>query len=139
MGDAPRNLADQIVPTIDVTEFYLLNRETLADTTSEATVGTRGRWLVPPGELWYVHSWAAYSTILVAGNTFRMSMGFGLNNVYFPGGAHSVTGGPGEVVSCFLKDPIWIGPGTFAAYLIEEITGPAINVLHQITFSRLKI
>lgn len=62
MGDVPRELVPQVMSSIDVTELLLLNRETLDGSgvfiTAQGALDIGTEFIVPPGELWYVHDFS---------------------------------------------------------------------------------
>lgn len=137
MGEAPRELAEAIAPTIDVTQFLLLNRETIAGNFFPGAVGIIASPTVPAGELWYIHQHSAYG-INGAGAAIRISLGIDFQ------GEWAVTSRPGsaaanEWATTTLERPMWLGPGTSLGVAIEAITGAATNLRTSVTFTRLRI
>jgi|NOAtaT_7_FD_contig_51_2407701_length_933_multi_3_in_0_out_0_1 hypothetical protein len=75
MGAVPNDLSNTVVPTIDITEFALVNRETVGF--GNVAVNAVGNWAlgstatVPPGEMWYVHSFTLTVNTVGAGFNVR--------------------------------------------------------------------
>lgn len=146
MGEAPRQLADVIAPSIDVTQFLLLNREAIYGSVSAAAIGsfvaTGNPHLVPAGELWYVHSWSVSATVF-AGDTGRIAP-----QVNFLG-QQIVNGRPSTdqavlavntAISCFTESPFWAGPGSELGCLVERWSGAAgLGLGMRAIISRLRI
>lgn len=59
-GEAPKEMGNQVVPTIDVTKLYLLNehRQTFGSTATP-TNGYNSLITVPAGEVWNIRAMAA--------------------------------------------------------------------------------
>jgi hypothetical protein len=65
LGESPRELADQVVGTVDLTQMYLLNdREFATGTNAAPAVGGNvfTQLIVPTGEVWYVHMYGIDTT-----------------------------------------------------------------------------
>lgn len=77
MGGVPREVVPTITPGVDITQFLLLNRATVTDTSTFNAVGgfTFTNLQVPPGELWYIHWAAAATTTMGAGESCRIQVG----------------------------------------------------------------
>ena len=76
LGAVPRLLETSIQCGIDVTELLLIRRESVIHTEAFPAVTNRIMFRVPPGELWYIHSYGARSDSLAAGDRFAMGMGY---------------------------------------------------------------
>lgn len=121
MGEAPRELAQSIAPTIDVTEFLLLNRQTEKTSGTATAVGFVSGPTVPAGELWYLHAFSVICGPLAATERIRFTVGAIIDNEFFAFGAHSITANTtGDRASSFINRPIWVGPGVTLAVFVES-------------------
>jgi hypothetical protein len=146
MGEAPRELADSIAPTIDITQFLLLNRESIFGTVSASAIGsyvaTGNVHRVPPGELWYVHAFSVGVTVF-AGDTARIVTAFSdQGQVISSGLPNGLAAAAGANQSLHVRQdaPAWIGPGVELACIVEAYTGAAgLGLGLRASITRLKI
>lgn len=142
MGMVPKDLADQIVSTIDVTQFLLLNREAVQGSVTVTGTGFAFGFIVPVGELWYVHSFTALSPAIAAGDRLRMSVGIALNGGYFQQSESSPTINTlNDRVGVGIRNPVWIGPGTGLGTFIEAYTsgGGGFSFAFSAAITRLRV
>jgi hypothetical protein len=67
MGGVPRELSGVVAPSLDMTEFVMLNRESLLPGTVTATAtGFRNIIEVPAGQTWVIHGYSVDCYELVA-------------------------------------------------------------------------
>lgn len=143
MGDVPREVSAQVVTTIDISQFLLLNRETTFSTPipTGGAPGWKGigNVRVPPGELWYVHELGLEGTV-GAGITGKVAVGYAEND-----GAPVVVGdiqsaGAGEIIaSSRTADPFWAVPGATFPYLCLASAGGSFNCSLTLIVTRLRI
>lgn len=146
MGEAPRDLSGVIAPTIDITQFLLLNRETIFGTVAASAIGsfaaTGNVHRVPPGELWYVHAFAVSVTVF-AGDTARIVPGFSDQGQVFGRGLPSsvpAAAGANQTLHVYQDGSAWIGPGVELVAIVEAYTGVAgLGLGLRASISRLKI
>lgn len=140
MGGVPRFVPDQIVPGIDVTQFLLLNRETVQGTVTFNSLSSDSpaATVVPAGELWYVHSAQAQSAVLAAGETIQLVCGLGT------GAASIAQSDPqrataGHRCAAWLSG-YWLPPGgSVVARTMEITTAGSITVTVTGWITRLRI
>lgn len=139
MGEAPRELSEIIAPSIDVTQFLLLNRETIFENFIISAVATVASPTIPPGELWYIHQWSVDADVN-ATNAISLCVGFFQGNRFFAAGVPSpIRSGTGDLVSAYMDGPKWLGPGVSLAFQVQHWAGPATNLRAQLSISRLRI
>lgn len=142
MGEAPRNLADTIAPTIDVTQFLLLNRETELLAANISGTGGALAFTVPPGELWYIHSLSATVSGLLATDRLQFSPGIFLSGLFFQLGETSpLFTNTGSRASCGIRNPVWAGPGTILGVWVNDYASTAggHSTNYQAAVSKLRI
>lgn len=140
MGEAPRELAAVIAPSIDVTQFLLLNRETVVVAGTATAIGFVQGPEVPAGELWYLHSFTTYCVPLIAGEKIRFTCGVLYQGGFTALGPHSANPTSGERASATCFQSSWIGPGAKLAAFVEAYTSAGgIGLNLETTISRLRI
>jgi len=140
MGEAPKELAGTIAPTIDVTEFLLLNRETLSATPTTTGVTILTVFTVPAGELWYVHAYSGRNNALGAGDAIRFNVGITTQGFFVSLSDSSFTATiAGELGTSGVSRPFWAGPGTSLSILVERFAGVSIGMNVAASISRLRI
>jgi hypothetical protein len=146
MGEAPRDLAGVIAPTIDITQFLLLNRESIFGSVSVSSIGAAvvagSVFKVPAGELWYVHAFSV-STTVFAGDTGRVATAFiDQGQVILNGLPQQLAAAVAvnQSIGSFQSSPGWIGPGVELACLVEAFTGVSgFGIGFRASISRLRI
>lgn len=139
-GAVPRFMPDSVQAGIDVTQFLLLNRETVSGTltfnalTSDSPAAT----VVPPGELWYVHAAQAQSAALAVGETIQLVIGF------TTGPASIAQSDPqrataGNRCAAWLSDYWLPAGGSIAARTMEITTAATITVTVTAWVTKLRI
>lgn len=140
MGEAPRDLSGTIAPTIDITQFLLLNRELVVENWLAGIPGNLTGPTVPPGELWYVHSFSVNSRVLVGVEELRISPMFNFQGRNITMGMHSANALSNGIATAYMERPSWIGAGTALGLTVERIaTGGVIDVFAQAVISRLRV
>lgn len=141
MGAVPSDLSGTVAPSLDMTPFLLLNRETFREVVSVNGTGhyyASNTMVVPPGELWFVHSYSVWSQIPAAG-TIQMKPLFAenVNNPQTIGNA--LSGTANHLVQVEMMNTRWAVPGTqFGLMVVDQTFGPW-NVACSITITRLRI
>lgn len=141
-GKVPDVLLDQIVPTFDIAQLCLLNRELIigSNNTSPGTGGlifTGSR--VPPGELWYVWS-AGVRSATLAGESLRLSGCFEQNGALLPAGPRGEIGGAAaEQLGLAIGANFWLGSGSGLGVVVEKETGLAKSLNWYAVIVRLRI
>ena len=144
MGGVPRALLSDLQAGIDITQFLLLDRETLVMSPVPA-VGATGAavaYTVPPGELWYVHEYGIRSVPLLAGErlglcTMTQAVNSGVATV---NGTPNIVGSTGDVVACHIRDSFWLNAGGTLAYQCVAFTSAGtIGISPTAVISRLRI
>lgn len=142
MGESPRSLNPEIVATLDITEFLLLNRESIIpSTTTATTTGFRGLVSVPAGELWYIHGYSVQTYELVASVTAT------LRTAYTEAAqVHIGLGGPVSVAAAsdnrlaMTASPFWAPAGATLGVWVETIAGAGTLACQAaVVISRLRI
>lgn len=141
-GAVPRFVPADIQACIDVTQFLLLNRESVFGVSAATTVSTLTptETTVPAGELWYVHASQASCPALPAAETIRLAVAYSL-----------ATGGTAVNVSGFQEATAghrampqaggyWVpAGGGIAARVMQITTAGSINVTVTAIITRLRI
>jgi hypothetical protein len=128
MGAVPNDLSNVVVPTIDITEFALVNRETVGF--GSVAVNAVGNWAlgsnatVPPGEMWYVHSFTLTNNTLGAGAAIRYRPVVWEAGTPFVRGPQ-VSAGVGESATVGTDRMFLVTAGQQMQVWIEGITGNA--------------
>ena len=140
MGGVPRFVPEQIQTGIDITQFMLLNRESVQGTVAfnAITSGTPAETLVPAGELWYVHAAQAQSATLAAGETIQLVVGLATGAISIAqSDPQSATAG--ERCAAYLRD-YWLPPGgALTARTMGITTAGTITVTVSGWITRLRI
>jgi hypothetical protein len=144
MGDVPRLVADQCATVTDITQFLLLNRETIFSTPI-ATGGAPG-WRgvgtlrVPAGELWYIHELGLESGVLGAGVAGRVCLGYAENDGAPVAVSEAQAAAAGEAIAIGRTiDPFWAVPGATFPFFVKANTGGSFNCTLTLLFTRLRI
>lgn len=139
MGGVPREVVSTIAPGIDITQFLLLNRETVSENLASGAVLTSVLgFTVPPGELWYVHAFSVMSSVLGAGDSIGFALGSvnGSTNVTISDTVRSAT--TGHRVTTFARD-YWAPPGAGFSCRLTEISGAGVTLQFHAQITRLRI
>lgn len=144
LGAVPRFLETTIQSGIDVTDLLLVRRESIGDTKAYTTTNSQIFFQVPPGELWYVHSFGARSNAIGAADTFAMGMGYqAIATTFFvPVGEVSRATNPNERCMAVMNSaPFWAGPG--AALLVQctdfNVAAGTLDVIASVTRTVLRV
>lgn len=142
MGAAPRNLSGEIVSTIDITEFLLVNREAvLPNTGSASTTGFHALVTVPHSELWRIHGYSVQTYDLGGPTTGT------LRTAYIEqGGVHIGLGqtvtitAPSDNRLAMTQSPFWAVPGSRLGVWVESIAGGgSLAIQAAVVISRVRI
>lgn len=142
MGQAPNLMNNQIVPTFDIEQLLLLNRELLtgSNNTSPGIGGlifTGSR--VPPGELWYVWS-AGVRSATLAGETLGIAGCYEQGGALLPAGPRGEIGGAAaQQIGLSIGQGFWLGPGAGLGVVVEKETGLAKSLNWYAVIVRLRI
>jgi hypothetical protein len=141
-GSAPNLMSNQIVPTFDIKELLLLNRELLLGS-NNTTPGLGGlifnQSIVPPGELWYVWS-AGIRSGTLAGESLRINGAYTQSGALLPAGDSRSCGGvAAEQLGLPIGQNFWLGPGAGIGAIVEEETGLAKTLTWFMVIVRLRI
>jgi len=141
-GNAPPSLAEQIIPTLDLRELFLLNRPevitgSIANVNAIGDVTTPTQFQVPVGELWYVWS-LTVNALTLAGQTLSYAPA-----LYFLGNSQTVgeyvTSGPGESWKTLIKAPFWARSQSRLLIHVSRITGgPVVTTDLNAVVTRLR-
>lgn len=141
MGAVPADLAEQVVATIDITEFALTNRESLnlgnatANLVANWALGTQAT--VPAGEMWYVHSFSLLTDTLGAGEAIEIKPVVYDSALIFGRGARA-SGTAGHAIMAFTDRMFLATPGQSLQVLVESITG-TVQISGFALITRLRI
>jgi len=139
MGEVPRNLADTIAPTIDVTEFLLVNRETVTASLSLSSLNSAGLIPIPAGELWYVHQWSVSTDAMAAGETVEFSCGVIQDGTYVATARPNGQTTNGFRSECVSMNPFWAIAGSELSVRCNGITGGgSVNFIGAAFISRFR-
>lgn len=140
MGGVPREVVSTITPGVDITQFLLLNRQQVNETSTFNGVGgfTFANLVVPPGELWYVH-WANASTsTLGAGEACRIEVAIEQLGIRLNVG-DPMSAVAGERAVSFSRD-FWLPAGGGILLRCSSfVAGGAINCSAGAIITRLRI
>lgn len=141
-GATPRFCEETIAPGIDVTQFLLLNRESIASpliNVSTLTSATSTETTVPPGELWYVHWQTVQSSGLAAGETIGLQPGYQWQGIFFATG-DTVRATAGHRASVAAWEGYWAPAGSEIGLRTNEITTTgSIGCAIGLNITRLRI
>lgn len=141
-GAAPNLMSNQIVPTFDIKELLLLNRELLTGSNSTSP-GIGGliftQSIVPAGELWYVWS-AGIRAATLAGESLRINGAYTQGGALLPAGDSRRCGGvAAEQLGLPIGQGFWLGPGAGIGCVVEEETGLTKSLNWYMVIVRLRI
>jgi len=142
MGKSPNLMSNQIVPTFDIKELLLLNRELLTGS-NNTSPGIGGliftNSIVPPGELWYVWS-AGIRAATLAGESLRINGAYTQGGALLPAGDSRRCGGvAAEQLGLPIGQGFWLGPGAGLGCVVEEETGLSKSLNWYMVIVRLRI
>lgn len=135
-------MSNQIVPTFDIKELLLLNRELLTGSNSTSP-GIGGliftQSIVPAGELWYVWS-AGIRAATLAGESLRINGAYTQGGALLPAGDSRRCGGvAAEQLGLPIGQGFWLGPGAGIGCVVEEETGLTKSLNWYMVIVRLRI
>ena len=141
MGQAPNLMNNQIVPTFDIEQLLLLNRELLLGS-NNTSPGIGGiiftNSVVPPGELWYVWS-AGIRSATLAGESLRINGAYTQQGALLPAGDSRQCGGAvAEQLGLPIGQGFWLGPGAGIGCIVEAETGLAKTLTWYMVIVRLR-
>ena len=140
-GRGPQALLEDISPTLELMQMFVANRvERLEAGPTAVVAGGMNAFAVPAGELWYVTTLAARLTAVVPGaGSLRAAPGYGpLANVVLAPFAGLSAFTTGETAQWGAPLGLWVSSGGVLGSYVAQVTG-AMNVVHTVTFLRLKI
>ncbi len=139
MGGVPREVTPVIAPGIDVTQFLLLNRESVQGTVTALAISgyTPAETIVPAGELWHVHVASVTCATLPPGDSISFTVGYTA-----PSGPQTisdvVTATTGRIAA-YQRD-FWVPSGAGVGVRIMNIvTAAGITVNVNCIITRLRI
>jgi hypothetical protein len=142
-GQTPSFLAEQIVPTVDVGDLYLLNgRESIqaAVVAGALGFGTFPDLNVPPGEIWWVWAYSVTSAApLGAGQSCHAKATVRLGQINAQAFSPRVSATVGEVFSTEAAKRFYVGAGGGFGYVLESVVAGPISIGAVVTFTRLQI
>ena len=126
MGAVPRELQSQIVATIDLKDFLLLDQEREPQQNRDfSAIGNQLYFTVPPGELWYVHAFGVRSATLLAGETIGIGIGIQLiPGAEFVPYSRAVTETAGGMAMVSIDAALWLPPGASIGIQCVRIVTP---------------
>jgi len=142
-GLVATRLSDELVPTAEVAELYLLNgRTSIVSAAIAAVLGGIAfvDLIVPGGELWYVWSFHVGSSVapLGAGTELELRTNYSLAVNRFVPGPSSGRKVAGQACIAEAVRGFWMPPGAqFGAYC-ETVVG-APNVVGVVTYTPLRV
>jgi hypothetical protein len=142
MGAVPRDIVPTVQGGVDLTQFFLVDRENSVGTNSFAAVGNHQFFVVPPGELWYIHAFGARSDGLTVGQ--RIGIGCGQQSIagsaFVPMGDVARGSNTDERAMCTVTSPgFWMNPGSALLIQVTDIAAGPIVVSATVVFSRLRV
>lgn len=142
MGAVPRDIIPTVQAGIDLTQFFLVDRESDAGSHSFAAVGNHQFFTVPAGELWFIHAFGARSDALTAGQ--RIGIGCGIQAIagsnFVPIGEVSRGTQTGERAMCSASNPgFWMNPGSTLMIQVTDLAAGPVVVTSTVVFSRLRV
>ena len=144
-GGVPSDLGAQVLASIDVTQFLMLNRETIYSTpvASGGTVGWKSfrsaGMSVPPGEIWYVHEFSIEAS-LGAGISAHIQPGYAESDSSYTVIGLSQNATAGELLGVYASDPDrWAVPGGFFLAYVRSNTGGSFNMTATAIITRIKV
>lgn len=142
MGGVPAELLAQVQPGVDLTDFFTVDREGLAQANTYSAVGNNLGFTVPPGELWRVHAFGFRSGPLGAGERIGVGTGFTpqLTGVFVPTSDPVITTQVGSICMGTAQGPIWLGAGGALLVQVTDITtSSSITVTTTAVITRLRV
>ncbi len=143
MGAVPAELAQTVAPTIDITEFALTNREAIytgvVSASGVGNVSFGDPVTVPPGELWYVHSWTISSSVLAAGQSLEMKPIYWESNFTIFGRGARASGTAGDSIVAFTDRMFLATPGSQLQVYVERIAAGPIGLAGSALITRLRV
>lgn len=130
-GDNPSILTDSVIPTVDLTPMYLINRwEYINVTTAVAgaigvvTAATPTDLQVPNGQLWIVQDFSVRSAAIPAATSYRLTLvAFNAQTgIPFAFAPLAQTSGVGEAVGINWPGPIVLRPGEACGVFVQALT-----------------
>ena len=142
MGAVPRDIVPTVQAGIDLTQFFLIDREDQSVLHTFAAVSNAIVFTVPAGELWYIHAFGARSDGLTAGQRFA----FGCGTQYISG-SHFVPIGDvargsqtGERAMCTVNEPgFWMNPGSTLVIQCTDLAAGPVQINATAVWSRFKV
>jgi hypothetical protein len=138
MGGVPREVVPTITPGIDVTEFLLLNRETVAGDVSVAGVSSYVAFSVPAGELWYIHFISAMTDVMAAGDAVGIALGYIYGTSHVTISDPERTAATGHRITVHTKS-FWAPSGTGLSVRVLEFAGTAKTTEVRAVVTKLRI
>ena len=139
MGDVPRLLTENVVATVDITQFLLLDREVVQGSVTMSALNRFGLVTVPPGELWYIHQWGAATNELAAGEKVTISLGILRDDKYVPCSLQAAATAGQRAQTVVIED-LWVGAADILAGSCDEITSLAgIGLTSRAIISRFRV
>lgn len=130
-GDNPSILTDSVIPVVDLTPMYLINRWEYINTTTAVagavgvvTAAAPADLQVPNGQLWVVQDFSVRSAAMPAGTTYRLTLcGFNAQTgIPFAFAPIAQTTTVGEAVAINWAGPIIIRPGEALGLFVQALT-----------------
>lgn len=141
MGESPRELAQIIAPTIDVTQFLLTDREVVTDSNTIAGAGSTvmPNLQVPKGELWRVHGASMTSAGSGGSPAYKGTIFYREQNVTIAlAPAISTLATEGSIVSSPPGQMFWAVPGAEFGFLCTAFSAN-FTVSAGIIITRIRI
>jgi len=139
MGGVPREFADVVAPTVDLTDLFLVDRTTVNAQQTFTTATTWNAITVPPGELWRVHQWGFRGGPLLAGE--RIGVGLYIGDPFVT----PITGAfranhTGEFVIGAASSMFWAKAGAvLGVYCTDIVTAGSIGIETTVYVTRLRV
>lgn len=141
MGAVPQDLSAQVVATVDMSQFLLLDRELVSSIglVSVNALTSAALITVPARELWYVHNFCAFTDTLAAGETIKVTPGFFQDGFYVAAGRPD-NATAGSRAETYIEENFFLPPGGQLAIRVNQITtAGAIGVNGTGIITRLRI
>lgn len=139
-GRGPNLLAEQIVPTLPLFAFFAANRYESIEDSRVAAQGGSNAFVVPAGELWFVHSLSArLNQNVQAGESIRVAPAFALKaQVVLTPLASLATFTPGETAQWGSPGGFLVTAGGILGSYVAQVTG-AYTIVSTVVIARLRI
>jgi hypothetical protein len=142
MGGVPRALEETVGASLDITEFVMLNRESLLPGTTSATAtGFRNIIEVPAGETWVIHGYSVdcYELVAPATATLRCAYTEQQGCHIGLGPTVSIAAGTDRRLAMAQVDKYFVPSGARIGVWVETIVGGGtIAVQAALVISRLR-